>query len=77
MSSVPSISVLQDFSSSPPYEGAEKLMEIHWTVPEGTEDDDLGLRRVPRTVWEGMLDLVRCTVLSVVEGDGVDAYLLR
>ena len=36
-----------------------------------------GLRRVPREVWEEMLDIVKCKVLSVVEGEEVDAYLLR
>lgn len=36
-----------------------------------------GLRQVPREVWEEMLDIVKCKVLSVVEGDELDAYLLR
>lgn len=36
-----------------------------------------GLRMIPRAVWEEMLDIVKCKVLSVVEGDEVDAYLLR
>jgi hypothetical protein len=36
-----------------------------------------GLRKVPRKVWEEMLDIVKCKVLSFVEGDEVDAYLLR
>ncbi|ORX36875.1 S-adenosylmethionine decarboxylase [Kockovaella imperatae] len=35
-----------------------------------------GLRIVPRAVWEEMLDIVKCKVLSVVEGDELDAYLL-
>lgn len=35
-----------------------------------------GLRKVKRETWEGMLDLVRCKVLSVIEGPDVDAYLL-
>ncbi|KAK8864194.1 S-adenosylmethionine decarboxylase proenzyme [Kwoniella newhampshirensis] len=35
-----------------------------------------GLRRVPREVWEEMLDIVKCKVLSVVEGEELDAYLL-
>lgn len=39
--------------------------------------DYRGLRKVPRAVWEEMLDIVKCKVLSVVEGDEVDAYLLR
>lgn len=35
-----------------------------------------GLRKVPREVWEEMLDIVKCKVLSMVEGDDLDAYLL-
>ncbi|WVO16377.1 S-adenosylmethionine decarboxylase proenzyme [Cryptococcus depauperatus] len=35
-----------------------------------------GLRTVPREVWEEMLDIVKCKVLSMVEGDDLDAYLL-
>lgn len=37
----------------------------------------VGLRAVPRQLWEEMLDLVKCKVLSVIEGQDVDAYLLR
>ncbi|KAJ9112647.1 hypothetical protein QFC19_000667 [Naganishia cerealis] len=36
-----------------------------------------GLRKVPRETWEEMLKIVRCQVLSVIEGQEVDAYLLR
>lgn len=36
----------------------------------------VGLRAVPRAMWEGMLDIVKCKVLSVIEGQDVDAYLL-
>jgi hypothetical protein len=36
-----------------------------------------GLRQVPKEVWEEMLDIVKCKVLSVVEGEDIDAYLLR
>lgn len=35
-----------------------------------------GLRQVDRSVWDKMLDEVQCKVLSVIEGDEVDAYLL-
>jgi S-adenosylmethionine decarboxylase len=44
---------------------------------DGQQGEYRGLRRVPRAVWEEMLDIVKCKVLSVVEGDEVDAYLLR
>ena len=36
-----------------------------------------GLRLVPRSVWDDVLALVKCTVLNVITNDHVDAYLLR
>ena len=85
MTSHASISVLEDSSSNPPFEGPEKLLELWFApspeeLPGGHANDtgrDAGLRVVPRKVWEEMLDLVRCKVLSVIEGEQVDAYLLR
>ena len=67
-----------------PFEGAEKLLEI-WFAPSpahlpdasAAADGRFGLRRVPRAVWEEMLDIVKCKILSVVEGSEMDAYLLR
>jgi S-adenosylmethionine decarboxylase len=35
-----------------------------------------GLRRVKREVWEEMLAIVQCKVLSTIEGEEMDAYLL-
>jgi len=76
MSSYASVSVLEDTSSNPPFEGPEKLLEV-WFAPSPESLDDVrGLRTVKRAVWEDMLDLVRCKVLSVIQGDEVDAYLL-
>ena len=67
-----------------PFEGAEKLLEL-WFAPSPAHlpdahrarDCKIGLRKVPRAVWEDMLAIVRCKILSVVEGAGMDAYLLR
>ena len=65
-----------------PFEGPEKLLEI-WFAPCYTSlssDGDLqksGLRAVPGSVWEDMLEIVKCKVLSVVHGKEIDAYLLR
>ena len=36
----------------------------------------VGLRQVERKVWDSMLDEVQCKVLSVIEGEECDAYLL-
>ncbi|KAI0655951.1 S-adenosylmethionine decarboxylase [Cubamyces menziesii] len=68
---------------SGPFEGPEKLLEI-WFAPSAADcpdaasstDGKFGLRRVPRPVWEEMLDIVKCKILSAVEGTETDAYLL-
>lgn len=67
-----------------PFEGPEKLLEIWFQrspadVPgaSSTPDGKFGLRSVPRDVWADMLDIVKCKILSVVEGTEIDAYLLR
>ncbi|KAJ7647469.1 S-adenosylmethionine decarboxylase [Roridomyces roridus] len=60
-----------------PFEGPEKLLEI-WFAPSpaDAEDGNSGLRKIAPSVWEEMLDIVKCKVLSVVRGDEMDAYLL-
>ena len=73
-----------------PFEGPEKLLEL-WFAPNveslpecqramverGTRlGGRIGLRRVPKSTWESMLDLVKCKVLSVETSPDVDAYLL-
>lgn len=70
-----------------PFEGPEKLLELwfaeeptdvsacHWDDPDA-RPNHFGLRSVPKAVWETMLDIVKCKVLSVIESSHVDAYLL-
>ncbi|BFZ60008.1 spermidine resistance protein [Saitoella coloradoensis] len=58
------------------FEGPEKLLEV-WFAPSPEDcPSGKGLKTVARKDWEGMLDLVNCKVLSVIENDEVDAYLL-
>ncbi|EGO00159.1 hypothetical protein SERLA73DRAFT_180598 [Serpula lacrymans var. lacrymans S7.3] len=72
-----------DKDYSAPFEGPEKLLEI-WFAPSPAHVPDalsptngrIGLRNVPRKVWEDMLDIVKCKVLSSIEGQETDAYLL-
>ncbi|KAF8756860.1 S-adenosylmethionine decarboxylase [Rhizoctonia solani] len=62
-----------------PFEGPEKLLEIWFAESADSEvvtKTGNGLRSVPRAVWEEMLDIVKCKVLSVIEGKEMDAYLL-
>jgi len=69
--------------TSAPFEGPEKLLEI-WFAPSAAflpdvstaEKGRYGLRKVKRDVWEEMLSIVKCKVLSVVKGKEIDAYLL-
>ena len=67
-----------------PFEGPEKLLEIWFAespadLPDASSatDGKFGLRKVPKAVWEEMLDIVKCKILSYVEGNEMDAYLLR
>mmetsp|Transcript_36609 Transcript_36609/g.59339 ORF Transcript_36609/g.59339 Transcript_36609/m.59339 type:complete len:119 (-) Transcript_36609:41-397(-) len=78
-------------SNSGSFEGPEKVLEV-WFSPKaeeagGTNRDkeeekkelagrNKGLRAVERDVWENMLSLVKCQVLSTVGNDYLDAYLL-
>lgn len=50
--------------------------------PQGVDTEVLkngkyGLRAVERKIWDEVLDIVKCQVLSVMYGTEVDAYLLR
>jgi S-adenosylmethionine decarboxylase len=73
--------VTDDASGSGPFEGPEKLLEL-WFAPSpshlasGSGTGSKGLRAVEASVWNKVLDEVRCKVLSVIQGDQVDAYLL-
>ncbi|RPB21132.1 S-adenosylmethionine decarboxylase, partial [Terfezia boudieri ATCC MYA-4762] len=68
-----------DLDSANAFEGAEKLLEV-WFVPSPTmlseSSKPNGLKSVSRNLWEQMLNLVRCKVLSVIQTEHVDAYLL-
>ncbi|RMZ77225.1 hypothetical protein DV738_g4545, partial [Chaetothyriales sp. CBS 135597] len=68
-----------DLDSSNAFEGPEKLLEV-WFSPSpdalGDCSEPNGLKAVPAEIWKTMLDLVNCKVLSIVESDDVDAYLL-
>ncbi|CAO1606010.1 spermidine resistance protein [Xanthoria calcicola] len=68
-----------DLDSTNAFEGPEKLLEVWFSagpqsLPEASATG--GLKMVPSEVWKDMLDLVNCKVLSIVESEEVDAYLL-
>ena len=83
LSSTPQLTINReatiDLDSSNAFEGPEKLLEVWFApspeaLPFGTQVD--GLKTVSADTWKEMLDLVHCKVLSVVESEDVDAYLL-
>ncbi|KAH8890077.1 putative S-adenosylmethionine decarboxylase proenzyme [Thozetella sp. PMI_491] len=71
--------VAADLDSTNAFEGPEKLLEV-WFAPSAkalpSTANENGLKAVFPSVWEAMLDLVNCKVLSIVKSDHVDAYLL-
>jgi hypothetical protein len=76
------ISLRSTIPMTTPFEGPEKLLEIWFApsasaVPDACKTSKCGLKKVDRSVWEEMLSIVKCKVLSVIEGVEVDAYLLR
>jgi len=66
----------QTNNSSCPFEGPEKLLEIWFHPAPLSTDLKSGLRTIDRHDWEDMLDVVKCKVLSVINGREMDAYLL-
>jgi len=71
--------VTVDLDSTNAFEGPEKLLEV-WFSPSAaalpSSAQPLGLKAVSADTWKEMLDLVNCKVLSVIESDQLDAYLL-
>ncbi|PNY27832.1 S-adenosylmethionine decarboxylase proenzyme [Tolypocladium capitatum] len=71
--------VAADLDSSNAFEGPEKLLEV-WFAPNAaalpSSAAPNGLKGVPSETWVGMLDMVNCKILSVLESEAVDAYLL-
>ena len=59
--------------------GPEKLLEVWFSASSDTlpvSTAPAGLKAVPASTWKEMLELVNCQVLSIVESEQVDAYLL-
>lgn len=69
----------KDLDSSTAFEGPEKLLEV-WFAPSAntlpSSARSRGLKAVHAAEWTEMLDLVHCKVLSVIESEHCDAYLL-
>ncbi|KAI1361928.1 S-adenosylmethionine decarboxylase [Xylaria arbuscula] len=71
--------VAADLDSSNAFEGPEKLLEVWFapnpdSLPSGVKPN--GLKAVSSETWVGMLDMVNCKILSVLEAEHMDAYLL-
>ncbi|KAI4591517.1 spermidine resistance protein [Pestalotiopsis sp. 9143b] len=71
--------VAADLDSSSAFEGPEKLLEVWFApsadaLPAGAKPE--GLKAVAAETWVPMLDEVHCKVLSVVNSEHIDAYLL-
>ncbi|GAP90594.1 putative adenosylmethionine decarboxylase [Rosellinia necatrix] len=71
--------VAADLDSTSAFEGPEKLLEVWFApnpncLPPGAKPN--GLKAVSRETWVAMLDMVNCKILSVLEAEHMDAYLL-
>jgi S-adenosylmethionine decarboxylase len=71
--------VAADLDSTNAFEGPEKLLEVWFSPSPSTLPPTAaanGLKAVPADTWVPILDMVNCKVLSVLESDNMDAYLL-
>ncbi|CAG0879225.1 unnamed protein product [Cyprideis torosa] len=57
------------------YEGTEKLLELWFTRQDGNSDG-CDLRKIPRSVLDSLLQLVRCEIVSECSNADIDAYVL-
>ncbi|KAF4667873.1 AMP deaminase [Perkinsus olseni] len=64
----------QQLPNEPAFEGTEKRIEIDFAWSE--EESDLGARVISRTMWDKILDLCECTIVSHKVLKRFDAYIL-
>ncbi|XP_076275242.1 S-adenosylmethionine decarboxylase isoform X2 [Rhynchophorus ferrugineus] len=56
------------------FEGVEKLLEIWFSTSDGNDSSDL--RKIPRSKLESLMKIVRCEIISFVQNEQIDAYVL-
>ncbi|CAL1269957.1 unnamed protein product [Larinioides sclopetarius] len=59
------------------FEGTEKLLEIWFGRRQESNSLNCDLRSIPRSTWEKILQIVKCTIISFKKNDYIDAYVLR
>ncbi|KAK4874133.1 hypothetical protein RN001_013493 [Aquatica leii] len=57
------------------FEGVEKLLEI-WFTNGSNSSKHADLRKIPRCKLESLLKIVRCEIISFVNNEQIDAYVL-
>lgn len=77
----PSLPAVRSNCETPPtavlFEGAEKKLHITFTPPQtAIQSGVVGLRALTRKQINLITDAAKCTILSAVSNDAVDAYLL-
>lgn len=56
------------------FEGVEKLLEIWFAADDSNRQSDL--RSIPLLIWQNLLKVVKCEIISSTQNDEVDAYVL-
>jgi len=62
-----------DLEDIPGFEGPEKKIEVDYILSSQTPE---GLRKVPVDDWKILLTEINCTILSHIENEFCDAYIL-
>ncbi|KAF2897335.1 hypothetical protein ILUMI_08830 [Ignelater luminosus] len=57
------------------FEGVEKLLEV-WFTNSDNSNKHADLRKIPRNKLESILKIVRCEIISFINNEQIDAYVL-
>jgi len=69
-------SIMSNGEQLPGFEGAEKCLEVWFNPIVLPNEEKQGLFRVPRSEWEAMLQVVKCTIIGYSSNGCLDSYLL-
>lgn len=61
---------------NPIFEGSEKRLEVHFTDVESSTPSASGLRAIPRSTLDTLMELAACEIVSCTSNAMLDSYVL-
>lgn len=61
---------------NPIFEGSEKRLEVHFTHADSSTASACGLRAIPRSTLDTLMELAACEIVSCTSNAHLDSYVL-